>query len=559
MLLALDFSLIQTLQNPQKIQNFFFKTLSKTADSFELKSQFIQTNTGFSLETQGEEQNFLNFTNALAKNLPLSLQWAFKELRILESFSPTQPIPNFQESSNFLTPTELERVSDQDSETFCDLWSDFIDFSPQKITFLKDNQKIPINDSKTLQESLQFLSTLLKNQQSIFLKTPLGKKEIILFDENSSQSNLPKIQAAYLFMPFCLNNAQSLFRITSEECQALATLEKPLITLKPKSILKSLFPAHEVPCILPFDPILLLLTKFLQPHSGIYLLEPTKKLENGICQYIERDRSPLQISVGKNSLVLKHAFGESTNATYPEIPTFQEVINSQNLTQTNALYLGKNPTHFMLYFNKSFKTPIEFVFQSNLTAILQILKTQNTTTKSLLKNFTNANAALISQLESLPTDSKPSTNLLDLLGMCGILLDLHVPIPLNSDFQSQLKDSANAILQKAGEFVGAKGPRIDFRLEKDDKGKIYLDTLRTLRSVMSFKLAGVESELLCFGILDSMAEFFANFARDMEENYNTKGIIICGEMFLNKQFLDQFLHYLPKDSEVFTCDPMEFL
>lgn len=560
MLLALDFSLIQTLQDPQKIQNFFYKALSKTADSFGLESHFIQNDRGFSLEAQGEEQSLLDFTNALAKSLPLSLQWAFKEVRIIEAFSPTHSIPKSQESSNFLTPEELERVSSQDSAHFCDLWGDFIDFTPQKITLLKDNQKILLTDSKSLQESLQFLSALLKNHQSIFLKTPLGKKEILLFDENnpSNQSN-PPIQAPYLFMPFCLNNAQSLFRITSEECQALATLEKPIITLKPKSILKSLFPTHEVPCILPFDPILLLLSKFLQPHSGIFLLEPTKKLENGICQYIEQDRVPLQISVAKNSLVLKHAFGESANATYPEIPAFQEVINSQNLTQTNALYLGKHPTHFMLYFNKSFKTPIEFTFQSNLSAILQTLKTQDATTQSLLKNFTNANTALISQLESLPTVSKLSTNLLDLLGMCGILLDLHAPIPLDSSFQSRLKDSAKAILQKAGEFVGAKGPRIDFRLEKNEEGKIYLDTLRTLRSVMSFKLAGVESELLCFGILDSMAEFFANFTRDMEENYATKGVIICGEIFLNKQFLDQFLHYLPKDSEVFTCDPMEFI
>lgn len=76
---------------------------------------------------------------------------------------------------------------------------------------------------------------------------------------------------------------------------------------------------------------------------------------------------------------------------------------------------------------------------------------------------------------------------------------------------------------------------------------------------MSFKLAGVEKELLCFGIIDSFAEFFANFSRDMEESYNTKGIIVCGEMFLNKQFLDQFIHYLPKNSEIFSTPIIDFL
>ena len=122
-----------------------------------------------------------------------------------------------------------------------------------------------------------------------------------------------------------------------------------------------------------------------------------------------------------------------------------------------------------------------------------------------------------------------------------------------------LQDCANAVLQSAATFIGQKGPRIDFRLERDTEGGIYLDTLRTLRSVMSFKLAGVETALLCFGILDSLAEFFANFHRDMEENYQTKGIIICGEIFLNKQFLNQFLHYAPKTSEVYACEIMEFV
>lgn len=108
------------------------------------------------------------------------------------------------------------------------------------------------------------------------------------------------------------------------------------------------------------------------------------------------------------------------------------------------------------------------------------------------------------------------------------------------------------------EIFGQKGPRIDFRLERDTEGKISLNTLQTLRSVMSFRLAGVENELLCFGILDSLAEFFANFSRDMEENYQTKGIVICGKLFLNTQFINQFLHYLPKTSEIYACATMEF-
>lgn len=546
MFVALDFSLIHNLQSPNTIKNFFLKNLFWSAKSFHLEAQAIQNNTkNFTLELQGEQQKLLDFTNHLSQSLPLSLQWAFKELRILENLSQNNKISPNNEISNFLTPIELQEITHKQSPNFCNLWQNFIDFKLEKITLLKDNQKLPLKHAKDLQESLSFLSQLLKEGKSIFIKTIFGKKELLLLDEK----NPTKIDTPYLFMPFCLNNAQSIFRISNEESQALATLEKPIIHLKPKAILKDFFCLDEVPCILPFDPILLLLTKFLESYSGLYLLEPREKIQNGICYFIKEEKSPLTITVAKNSLILQHTAQKAPNTPHPELESFLQTIQEENLKSLNALYLGEDSTHFMVYFNGSFKTPIEFKFETNFHLILNTLKTLNSTTQSLLKNFTNANCELIKQLETLPTDSKPSTNLLDLIGMCGILLDLQA---------NTLKDSTKAVLQCASQFLGSKGPRIDFRLEKNEEGKIYLDTLRTLRSVMSFKLAGVEKELLCFGILDSFAEFFANLSRDMEENYNTKGIIVSGELFLNKQFIDQFIHYLPKDSEIFPNSIMFF-
>ena len=109
MFVALDFSLIHTLLSPNTIKNFFLKNLFWSAKSFHLEAQAIQNNTkNFTLELQGEQQKLLDFTNHLSQSLPLSLQWAFKELRILENLSQNNKISPNNEISNFLTPIELQ-------------------------------------------------------------------------------------------------------------------------------------------------------------------------------------------------------------------------------------------------------------------------------------------------------------------------------------------------------------------------------------------------------------------------------------------------------------------
>ncbi|MDE5591802.1 MAG: protein hydE, partial [Helicobacter sp.] len=383
---------------------------------------------------------------------------------------------------------------------------------------------------------------------------------LVLLDENKPK----KIENEYWFMPFCLNNAQIFFKASQEELQALATLEKPIIKLKPKSIFVDFFDNRFVPCILPYEPVLVLLTKFLNDYSGLYLL-PAKdgELSKPYCYFFREDFKtqeikPFFVSVGKNSLVLKHSFKALENPLQEQailVEEFRKIILKEDLQRVNAIYLGDGQTRFMLYFNHAFKDSLELHYESNIALRIDELKMLNQTTQSLLKNFTKENALLIDTLESLPRESRLSSNILELLGMCGILLDFE------EDYNNPINLLAlgDKVVKCASDFVGQKGPRIDFKLERDTQGGVYLDTLKTLRSVMSFKLAGVEKELLCFGILDSLAEFYANFARDMEETYNTKGIIIGGKMFLNKQFLDQFIHYFPKDSEIFNTEISDFI
>ena len=543
------FTQIADFYHDKSVKNFLIKSLYQALQDSKLQGQCVeQTCDSICLEVAGDKQSILTFSESLVQYIPLSLQWVFKEMVLLDSFS-TEHLLRGEDflNSGFLTPLETQKISQNDTQNFCDLWGKFVDFAPAKMTLLDKNERITISNASKLRESLQKCAQWLKSGERIFIKSLLGKWELALLDEKA-KTTLPACEEL-CFMPFCLDNAKMLFRAENEDLQALATLEKPFLTLSPKSVFAEFFTGNFVKVVLPYDPYLLLLSKFLDSFSGLYLLPLTEKRNNGICVFVESQMPKLTISVAKNGLVLPHTFAKNTQNA--NLKSLQATIRANALESVNALYLGKNATRFLLYFNHNFKEALDFCFESNLSAILATLESQSPTTQSLLKNFTQHNTELIQTLKSSPKESKISNNLLDLIGMAGVLLDIG-----NTE---NLKDSADAVLQSATTFIGQKGPRIDFRLERDTEGRIYLDTLRTLRSVMSFKLAGVETALLCFGILDSLAEFFANFHRDMEENYQTKGIIICGEIFLNKQFLNQFLHYAPKTSEVYACEIMEFV
>ncbi|WP_279128991.1 protein hydE [Helicobacter winghamensis] len=553
MIASFVFENIANFKNTNLVKDFFINSLYAAIENKGLKGQCVQgAPFTFSLEAQGTQEEILDFSKTLEEYIPLSLQWAFKGLVLMESFS-TQGIlkKDFNFKSHFLTPLELHNLTSKDSKDFCNLWRDFIYYKQEKITLLENTTKHDLSSSTDLKQALEKNAKLLKNGEQIFLKTLFGKYAVILLDENRKALSAT-LRDDFIFMPFSLENTKLIFKAQEQDLQALATLEKPLITLNPKSVFSEFFPSVFVNVILPFEPYLVLLSKFLNEYQGVYLLPLQKtqqRLENGICEFVESSLQPLHISVAKNGLILTHTFSAfSPNAN---LHALKNTITNNNLERTNAAYLGKQNTRFLVYFDTSFKEALEFSFESNLSKIIATLETLSATTQSLLKNFTKENKSLITHLKSLPKDSIISQNLLDLVGMAGILLDL--------GSEADLEHAYRQVLQSAASFMGQKGPRIDFRLERDSEGRIHLNTLQTLRSVMSFKLAGVETPLLCFGILDSLAEFFANLSRDMNENYHTQGIVLCGEIFLNKQFLEQFLHYLPKTSESFACEIMEFI
>lgn len=260
---------------------------------------------------------------------------------------------------------------------------------------------------------------------------------------------------------------------------------------------------------------------------------------------------------------------QNTDPTTPNAPkpTKTSESNASESTFAHAqkkliIYLStRHDSAIWAYDGTSFFQLLEISFPSDERTLLATLASNYKDADKLIANFRatfggeclDFSTPNASDTQNTPSAQNPP-NLVNMshtpTTLAKNLLDILAPIAkiLGYCDKSTPKDKAiKTILDSAKLCLRDKGPRIDYKLIKTNDGALALDAPKILRSCMSFHLAGVEREILSYGILDSMAEFFGNFARDMQQNYSMQEAFICGDMLAHKVFLDKIIHYFPKN------------
>ncbi|MGL2503247.1 protein hydE, partial [Helicobacter pylori] len=197
-----------------------------------------------------------------------------------------------------------------------------------------------------------------------------------------------------------------------------------------------------------------------------------------------------------------------------------------------VLYLSfKRPTRLLLHANGSLKTLLSISFDFN--QIFNTLK-QDEKASRMLQNYATKFPDFYARILELSHHNLGGANLLDFFRILGFVLGY------SEDFCAQ------SVIPLAKECLRPKGPRIDYKILKDDSLKMALNFSKIMHSAMSFRLAGVENEILSLGILDSLAEFLGNFIWDNAQNFSVQEVTIAGDFFGEKVFLDLFVRYFPK-------------
>ena len=161
--------------------------------------------------------------------------------------------------------------------------------------------------------------------------------------------------------------------------------------------------------------------------------------------------------------------------------------------------------------------------------MLEAIRSMDEGGMRLVNNFKNSFPDLYDKIEQLEFKSpKHTSDISKIWSMAAVFIGLY-------DGDDAL-ESCEVLEATAIEFGGKSGPRIDYKVISTEEG-YQLDLRLAIRSVMSFKLAGLDDYLLSFGFIDSLADFIAQQAEDSDANIGINGVTLSGDLFENRQLL----------------------
>ncbi len=465
-------------------------------------SVYKDNTTSFYLQASAEIT--LEFAQKLSEILPFSLDFSFLSLKEI-----TEPL-----DENLFQTTSLSKplfMNAKDHQDFLDknasLYADTLGLI--KNTAFKGDI---IHSPKELIDCLTQLKGMLKTQDFIPIFTSRGALSLSL--KNPSPS--------VIFSD--LSSVLSCTKLPLEDAKYLASLEKPSIKAPLKSVFKDTFKNDEIIAQLPFDPILNLLCHILQDEGIEFVFMHANNPQEALLYYETLFKTPKRLITPTKKFVL-----ENHLSTFPfkdELEFLKETPHSI------VLYFSfKRPTRLLLHANSSLKTLLSVSFDFNQS--FNLLK-QDEKASRMLQNYATKFPNFYARLLELSKYQLGGTNVLDFFQILGFVLGY------SEDFCAQ------SVIPLAKECLRPKGPRIDYKILKDDSFKMALNFSKIMHSAMSFRLAGVENEILSLGILDSLAEFLGNFIWDNAQNFSVQEVTIAGDFFGEKVFLDLFVQYFPK-------------
>ncbi|MCO4845085.1 MAG: hypothetical protein KC427_03605 [Sulfurovum sp.] len=369
------------------------------------------------------------------------------------------------------------------------------------------------------------------------------------------------------------------FLITQGELDSLMMVEKPTVRLKAKLMLRSEYELNEpfYPVFFADDKITLAFSTALRNKGidavycdQITTLRVASALDEHLIVTSGRDMlpwsAPLQL---KNPSFCEYgdfqAYGDTnglqvdTKLDLGNRPFIRYVANDEISQVSNAIrfepahaaqrsivlehklegqalcgihFSREHRSHIFCYSGKIGYTPMVLFRDEHITQprdLIEAIAAMDEGGMRLVQNFKNTFPELHEKIEQ--HEFKTHTDISDLTklwSMAAIFIGLYEG--------DDALVSCEVLETTAIEFGGKSGPRIDYKVISTEEG-YQLDLRLAIRSVMSFKLAGLDDYLLSFGFIDSLADFIAQQAEDSDANIGINGVTLSGGLFENRQLL----------------------
>ncbi|NPA53353.1 MAG: hypothetical protein GXO21_01645, partial [Aquificae bacterium] len=272
--------------------------------------------------------------------------------------------------------------------------------------------------------------------------------------------------------------------------------------------------------------------------GGEYLIDKKEKIINQLTDFVDEI----------NQLCLLEGQEENIEIPYKEKKTFKDyqgaiysVIAENNLFEEGVIglyfsYTSKNNLVAVKTEKGKLKPLIQIkpipLFESISQTgkyILETIKNSSPEGEKLIKNFKEKFPQLYSKFENavLPETYEKTGNLTPVLNVAATLLEV---FPYED--MSFTEEAVLYLQEEAINFKGKKGVRIDFVLgEIDDM--FFLDWSKIIQSLISYKLAGAEKDMLAFSLFDELSNWIINQVATIYAKLKIDNIVLAGDFFVN--------------------------
>ncbi|GLP95611.1 hypothetical protein [Paraferrimonas sedimenticola] len=98
----------------------------------------------------------------------------------------------------------------------------------------------------------------------------------------------------------------------------------------------------------------------------------------------------------------------------------------------------------------------------------------------------------------------------------------------------------DALIARALRYNASNAPRIDYPLSRNHEGVLQINWHKSLQACLSYRLADPDQlDKVAFGIIDSFADFVANWLEQLDADEGVDAIALAGDEFENPVLLDR--------------------
>ncbi len=458
---------------------------SQILEKLNAKFNVVKTDDEIIIFIEGEEEEIKTAFVTLGESLPLSLY--LNSQSVEDAIGLPQNKVSYKKVSYLTMFPSISRELVDDNSPFCfDVFGLDIGLNQKNIAL----DEVKISSKDALKKSLEAAVKELSNGKKLLIK---NEKASFCLSTTPNES---------VFLTNLKSDAMSEFLLTNDDILSLSAMERPVVLkFKDEKFVSFAFAN---------DAIVLLLAK-VAAQNGINALYITNENGDSVLEY----SGFLGDVPSRKALYFAGADRFFVNTDF--------TANNTSLINANSLFFNMNSSNdfaaYAINENKNAKKLLsaDFFASNPIEGVAKEFDFGEKLSANFKKAFPNSAKAL----EDMKFSGEAIRDFFDAVA---------VVLGKNDGFNSVMA------LTDSAEIAG--GVKLDFTLQKKDSETVA-GLKKCFASILSYKLAGVEDNILAYSVFESAVDFIVSTLDEAKKSFTPTEIFVGGDFLLSKIFVSK--------------------